>query len=111
MSSRSDDIKEMANLMGNAAMHRAIYGDAAFTIREAALYEGQAQKIADMRNWNDQELAQTAQRAKRDTRNLMKQRQDDWHGKSYDELCFLADREIDKFIMRTKERKTKRKRK
>lgn len=107
MASRSDDLKTIASFVGNAAAHRAVYGENAFTIREASLYEGMADKIARMRNWNDEELQRLATKSKREARNIMKQRKSDWRDKTFETLCFLVDRDIDKFIERTRKRKRK----
>lgn len=86
MPSRSDDIKSMSSLLGNAAAQRAIYGANAFTLHEATVYEGQAEKIAETRNWNESEVNRLTERTKREARNIIKKRKQDWRNKSYDEL-------------------------
>lgn len=107
MASRSDDIKAMSSLLGNAAAHRAIYGANAFTLHEATVYEGQAEKIAEARNWNEGETNRLIERTKREARNIIKNRKQDWRDKSYGELCFLADRAIDKYMKKVREGKPK----
>lgn len=104
MASRKDDIKKMSNFMGNAAAHRAIYGVNAFTLLEATRYEDQADEIAKLRTWNEDEVARLIERTKREARNIIKQRQERWRDKSFDTLCTIANREIDKFVARVRER-------
>jgi len=107
MSSRKDEIKTVSSMMGNAAAHRALFGANAFTMLEATLYEGQAELIAQVRTWNDEEIVRLTARTKREARNIIKRRKKDWHDNSYDLLCFIADRETDKFIKRIRERQNK----
>ncbi len=86
------------------AAHRALYGANAFTIREAVLYELQAEKIAQMRTWNDDEIERLRRRSKREARAILKRRKDHWQGRSFTALCFTAESEIDRFIERVRRR-------
>jgi hypothetical protein len=99
MASRRIDIKTMSSLWGNAAAHRALYGSFAFPLHEATLYEAQAERIAAMRTWNEEEIHRLSERTKREARNILRRRKEDWREKTFDDLCAIADSEIDEYIV------------
>lgn len=98
MPSRKDDLRETASLAGNSAAHVAVYPDSNYTILEAILYAEQAAKIAQMRTWNDREIAFFRDRTIRNAGNEIKQRRDAWGERSYHTLLTIATAHIDDFI-------------
>lgn len=100
MASRKGDIKKMSSLIGNAAAHRAIYGANAFTIMEAQLYEGQAEEVAELRTYNEQEIADLVARSRREARNIIKKRRQGDPTKILETFYATADAEIQDFVVK-----------
>ncbi len=98
MKSRKQALKSMISLVGNAAAHLALYPGNAFAIKEAVLYEMQAEDLAQARRWNDQEIETFLKKSKRDAANVIRTRAIDYRGRKFDNLLAVAETEIDKFI-------------
>jgi hypothetical protein len=103
MASRKTNFKKMSSLMGNAAAHRAVYGEDAFTLLEATRYQAEAEEIASIRTLNEEELARLMERTKRTARNIIKRRKEHWGDQRYIPLCSIADDAIEKFIRKIRE--------
>lgn len=95
--SRKSDLNKLANFEGNAAAHRALYRDAA-GIREADLYTDQAAETGETHTWNDDEVEHFREKAHRRAVRALKQREEDWRGRTYEELEAEAFRLIEVFI-------------
>lgn len=96
--SRKTTLKSMSSLVGNAAAHLALEPDSAFSIREAWLYETQAEEEAEMKTWNENEVVWFRERASRLATNVIKKRTRSHRGRDVQELNVIAIAEIDEFI-------------
>jgi len=96
--SRKDALKKMSSLVGNAAAHRALNPDSAFSIREAMLYEAQAEQIAEMKTWNADEKTFFRERALRYASNIIKKQTRSHRGRTAAEILKEATAALDKFI-------------
>jgi len=96
--SRKNILKTMASLIGNAAAHRALEPSSAFSLREAWLYETQATEEAEMRAWNDGDIALFRDRALRYASNVIKKRTYAHRGRAVMEINAQAARLVDEFI-------------
>ncbi len=103
--SRKDTLKKMSSLIGNAAAHRALEPNSAFSIREAWLYETQAEEEAEMRTWNETEVTFFRERARRYAENVIKKRTRSHRGRSGHEINAEAIKTVDEFIARELKRK------
>ena len=95
--SRKSDLNKLANFEGNAAAHGALYRDTA-GIREADLYTDQAAETSASHRWNDDEVEQFREKARRRAVRELKEREEDWRGRAYEELEAEAFRLIEAFI-------------
>ncbi len=98
MKSRKQALKTMISLVSNAAAHLPLYPGNAFTIKEALLYEMQAEDLAQARRWNDQEIETFREKSKRGAANVIRKRAFDHRGREFEDLLAVAEAEIDKFI-------------
>lgn len=96
--SRQDSLRRMSSLVGNAAAHRALDPDNPFTLREAVLYETQAEDASDMRRWNENEIVRFRDLAIRYAANVIKRRTTYHRGRTERELIDTAIEKIDGFI-------------
>ena len=104
--SRKDDLKNMSSLIGNAAAHRALDPESAFSVREAWLYETQASEEAEMRTWNEIEINFFKERASRYANNIIKKRARSHRGRTIEEIYTEAMTLIDEFIVKELKRRT-----
>ncbi len=109
MASRKDDIQKMSSFIGNAAAHRAIYGEHAFTFMEAKRYEGLAEEVAKLRTYNPEEIARLIERSKREARNIIKKRKQGEQAKVLKGFYATAEAEIETFIAKAVKPKGKKK--
>lgn len=98
MRSRKSTLKSMSSLVGNSAAHLALFPDDAFVIRELVLYQEQAAALAEARTWNEVEISQFREKSVRHATNVIRQRQDKWQDRKFQELLQVAIGEIDDFI-------------
>jgi len=98
MKSRKQALKSMSSLVGNAAAHRALYPRHAFSIREAMLYEAQAEDFALARHWNDLEIEIFREKSTREAINEIRRREHDYRGRKFQDLVAVAKKKIDQFI-------------
>ena len=103
--SRKNTLKKMASLIGNAAAHRALEPNSAFSLREAWLYETQAAEEAEMRAWNESGIALFRDRALRYASNVIRKRTRSHRGRSVVELNTQVARTVDEFISKELQRK------
>lgn len=96
---RKKAIRKIAALLGNAAAHIVLYRNA-LGIREALLYLGQAQTVAEARRWNDQEIARCRELAFRRAEKELRRRIRPAQEPELAALIANAQREIDAFIAR-----------
>jgi len=95
---RRNTLKKMASLIGNAAAHRALEPNSAFSLREAWLYETQATEKAEMRTWIEGDIALFRDRALRYASNVIRKRTRSHRGRSVMEINTEAARIVDEFI-------------
>lgn len=107
--SRKKSLKTMSSLIGNAAAHLALEPKSAFSLREAWLYQTQAEEEAAMRSWNDEEIEFFRNRAQSYARNEIKKRTHSHHGRSEEQLIATALSEIEGFIDKELGKRDKRK--
>ena len=98
MKSRKQALKTMISLVGNAAGHIALYPESTYAIREVVLYEEQAEALAQMRHWNEQEIETFRDKSKRGAANVIRKRKYDHRGRKFQDLLAVAESEIDEFI-------------
>lgn len=98
--SRKGDIKEMANFVGNSAAHIALFPDDEFVRKEIETYMEMASNLAAGRAWNDWEVNEFREKARRRARSEIKRRIDEhgFHEKKFDDFLDAAEEYIDRFV-------------
>ena len=97
--SRKEDIKEMANFVGNSAAHFALFPDDGFVRKEIETYMGVASELA-RRTWNDLEIGEFRGRARRRAASEIKRRtkEEELDQKAIKKFMATAEKYIDEFI-------------
>lgn len=97
--SRKEDIRQMANLVGNSAAHISFYPDQEFVEKEVAVYVTLASEVAARRTWNDLEIGEFRKRAIRRAESGIRRRmkEEGLSQKAFKEFMTAADKYIDEF--------------
>jgi hypothetical protein len=96
--SRKGSLRTMSSLVGNAAAPRALEPNDPISLREAVLYESQAEDEAAMRRWNEREIELFRERAIRYASNVIKKRTRSHRGRSVATIIESAVKALDQFI-------------
>jgi hypothetical protein len=95
---RRKDIRKIANLIGNAAAHVALYPVQYKRISEALVSFGQAEEVAGRRSWNETELERCRQLAYRRAASEIHKRMPAHRLREESEFIAQAQQAIDDFI-------------
>ena len=93
---RKKDLKKIASFVGNAAAHIALYKNFPYTMREAILYFGEAQKLAEVKSWNEADIEYVMEKAIRKAKKVIMSRS--LEDKRFQELIDIAQEKIKRFI-------------
>lgn len=96
---RRKDVRKIANLIGNAAAHVALYPDQYKRISEALLYFGQAEEVAVKRAWNETEIERCRELAYRRAASEIRRRTPAHRVKEQGDFVAQAQKAIDQFIV------------
>ena len=96
--SRRRDIRQIAGLIGNAAVHVALYPGQYKRVGEAMEYFGQAAAVAEKRTWNLEEIERCRELAYRRVDTEFRRRAASYSREELAQLATKARHEVDKFI-------------
>ena len=98
--SRKRDIGEMANLIGNSAAHAALYPDQEFMEKEVVVYMRLASEVAAGRTWNDLEIGEFREKARRRAESEIKRRikEEGLNRRAFKDFMATAESYINEFI-------------
>lgn len=95
--SRKRRLRKIADLVGNAVAHAVLYQDS-YGVREALLYRGQAEAVAESATWNDLEREQFKEWAFRRATGEIRKRTGERRGPKYDRAIEEATKLVEAFV-------------
>jgi len=96
--SRKDDIRRIASFVGNSAAHVAIYREGAE--KEVRTYTAIAAEIAERKTWNEREIAEFREKARRRAGSEIRRRMKEYglDEKKFSDFLSVAGEFIERFI-------------